>query len=801
MDVSVLAAVGSFVVSERVLKPKATVLVILGCVLAYDLTTKTRDPSSLRVYRGPSLLAFTLMMVAYSLRTWRRNGVACDELLFLPGTPHGEYHGVEGPPSLSRPSSSAVDDDEHEQSPRSNRVSVARSGSALCSSGTKRGRRKKSDRKNEGDVAAGGVGGLLAAAAGKLSLSPSSQTSPAGSSNSNPKRGGSLRNRTISRESSVSSFQELANSWDNDKAADGDGLDVTNDADNQGGVLDVDALQIDEDEHDHDDDDNDETRPLTASIDEESDTTDRRKPGIGCGAGLARRRPLQSSSADDATAGAGGAVERFQQQHPRITRIGSFFFFRSASSSTENATYAPSGPSVFGAALDLSMPVLFNFHLFIEAFNHMGDTIASKTLPLIFLSVLIIRAFFPPGRRARFWNTLKYTFMAPFHRSLFRDSYIGDVLTSLVRPTQDIMFALSYYCTVVYGTVMGKYGLRASGEILHNSWILHNVFLPSCALLPLWFRFLQTLRESYDTGKRWPHLGNAFKYLSAALVIMYGMTHPENRRSPLWLISFGLALAYQIWWDTFIDWELFVFAPRNEDSPDFESWWFWRISSVHPNSRVLLALQRRFFQPIRDCIAAIIRRLRLLKQIQLRPRRLYKSDSFYWKIFVYNLLMRFTWMLCFIPAYHLSSKNQKVTTFSSDTITYVGVLLPIAEILRRTFWGFLYLEVRTIKMLDGDPQYSALQMNESEEMTLDFSNSSFNSTDSSKPAPRSYLPSWLRKAQQQHNSQEDSGGSSGSGSRCCKQPEFDPETQHQLYVAELSVWALAFVGLGLWVTD
>jgi hypothetical protein len=52
MDVSVLAAIGSFVVSERVLKPKATLLVILGCVLAYDLTTKTRDPSSLRVYRG-----------------------------------------------------------------------------------------------------------------------------------------------------------------------------------------------------------------------------------------------------------------------------------------------------------------------------------------------------------------------------------------------------------------------------------------------------------------------------------------------------------------------------------------------------------------------------------------------------------------------------------------------------------------------------------------------------------------------------------------------------------------------------
>lgn len=52
MDLSFVAAVGSFFMSERVLKPKATVLVLLGCVLTYDLTTKTHDVASLRVYRG-----------------------------------------------------------------------------------------------------------------------------------------------------------------------------------------------------------------------------------------------------------------------------------------------------------------------------------------------------------------------------------------------------------------------------------------------------------------------------------------------------------------------------------------------------------------------------------------------------------------------------------------------------------------------------------------------------------------------------------------------------------------------------
>jgi hypothetical protein len=36
---------------------------------------------------GPGLLAFALLCGAFSLRMWRRNGIACDELLFLPGTP------------------------------------------------------------------------------------------------------------------------------------------------------------------------------------------------------------------------------------------------------------------------------------------------------------------------------------------------------------------------------------------------------------------------------------------------------------------------------------------------------------------------------------------------------------------------------------------------------------------------------------------------------------------------------------------------------------------------------------------
>jgi hypothetical protein len=53
MDVAaVLASVGSFVVSERVIKAKATVLFILSCIVCYDLFIHSNDAATLRVYRG-----------------------------------------------------------------------------------------------------------------------------------------------------------------------------------------------------------------------------------------------------------------------------------------------------------------------------------------------------------------------------------------------------------------------------------------------------------------------------------------------------------------------------------------------------------------------------------------------------------------------------------------------------------------------------------------------------------------------------------------------------------------------------
>ena len=502
--------------------------------------------------------------------------------------------------------------------------------------------------------------------------------------------------------------------------------------------------------------------------------------------GLSNRGGSETAEAHPAESG--GRMQRWREDHPGITRIGTFFFFRSPNNTTtENAAYAPSGPMVFGAALDLSMPVLFNFHIFIEAYNHiesMGSETPVKILPIIFLSVLIVRTVIPPGRRGRFWGTVKFTFTAPLHPVNFRDDYIGDVLTSLARPSQDLFFAASYYLTVIWGSVTGKYGLTESGELLENSMLLHNVILPSCAILPLWWKYLQTLRQAHDTNKRWPYQGNSLKYLLSTLVIIYGMTHPEEFRSKWWLLSFFLTLVYQIWWDVMMDWELF------EINRDFDgqmvgaedSWFVNQISSFNPSSTVLLKLQMYILQPMLDLYQRIRASIPSWRQIQLRSRRLYKTEAFYWKIFAFNIVMRFTWMICFIPAYHFNTGGgEKVTTSSGDVNSYFGVLLPVAEIVRRTLWGFLSLERETLKMMDADAKYSQVQTLEDEE------------DDNSKAGERSFrtqlLPTWLDNQQQVAH---DAATSSA------KQRD---HFMRQLFVVEIYVWAAAFVILGCWAAS
>jgi len=741
MDLSIVAAVGSFVVSERVLKPKATVLVILGLVLVYDLKTKTQDVAALRVYRGPSLLALTLMLFAYSLRKWRRNGVACDELIFLPGTQFGRQSGIEGPLIETIPS---VDEDEndhhHSYANNNNRNGYASVSPVDSMEESHQPRPTLSSRTSSlGEIEEAEPLSSLHARPDEhvvemVSLgSNDKEDNGSGSNSSSPSISSKGSKRRNSHNSNSSNNMEEGNCREEDHAS----------------LLESNS-------------------PLHTSEHDSSHHS--------------------AESADPTPPSRGGLRARLRQwveQHPHLSQVWFFFFNRSAGSTNASA-YAPSGPAVFGAAMDLGMPVLFNFHVFTLTFNHIqredytGSDFYAKTLPIAFLTVLYARVVIPPGRRMRFWGTMKLTFCAPCYRVGVRDEFIGDCLTSWVRILQDLVFATIYYFIVLWGTLSRRYSLAESGEILAESWCVHNVILPLVAILPLWMKYLQTLRQAYDAQKRWPYLGNAFKYLSAALVIIYGTVHPDQRRSPIWMSCFAAAVCYQIFWDVVMDWNLFeiqheIMVVNAGSSASTDT------LTTRPSSRVLLFLQMYIVQPIQGCFQRLRALVGGLTHLQLREKRLYKTKFFYWKILIYNTLTRFTWMCCFIPAYHLSQSKTVVLTDTSDVNSYWGVFLPAAELFRRTLWGFLYLEKETIQMMDKDSKYQRVEGENDEDDEF-----SDEQTINSKTFKNQVdlMPTWLGKQQEvAHNA---------ATTRSRRRQQF----WRYLFLFELCIWAVAFVVLG-----
>lgn len=81
---------------------------------------------------------------------------------------------------------------------------------------------------------------------------------------------------------------------------------------------------------------------------------------------------------------------------------------------------------------------------------------------------------------------------------------------------------------------------------MERSWLLHTAILPACMISPLWWRFLQNMRQTFDNKQRWPYLGNALKYFVAAQVAMIGVYQPHMQRNQFWLASFVFATLYQV---------------------------------------------------------------------------------------------------------------------------------------------------------------------------------------------------------------------------------------------------------------
>eukprot|EP00938_MAST-03A_sp_MAST-3A-sp1_P003971 g3971.t1 len=186
------------------------------------------------------------------------------------------------------------------------------------------------------------------------------------------------------------------------------------------------------------------------------------------------------------------------------------------------------------------------------------------------------------------WTTVYHCLVPIFPSHVrFRDTMMGDLLTSLVKVFVDIV-------TYVGG---------------------NDVNLGIVAMLsavPLLIRLIQNLVLFRYSGQRWPYLGNAVKYAAAEVVVMFGTFHatrfngdgdqdaddPDQLTAYRFIFIFFSALStlYTYSWDIRMDW-----------------------------------------------------RLGKCKHKGLRFRMLYTSKSFYYVAIILDAVLRFLWVVSLAP--------------------------------------------------------------------------------------------------------------------------------------------------------
>lgn len=106
------------------------------------------------------------------------------------------------------------------------------------------------------------------------------------------------------------------------------------------------------------------------------------------------------------------------------------------------------------------------------------------------------RLVFPnPPRQSPFFPPLPRIWLSPF-RSASPPPLAGSVVRVLI----DVAFAFLYFLSGVKGWLANSLDL-ANDPISSNPWF-QNLLVPLLMVAPLWWRFQQNLRRSYETRQR-----------------------------------------------------------------------------------------------------------------------------------------------------------------------------------------------------------------------------------------------------------------------------------------------------------
>jgi len=244
----------------------------------------------------------------------------------------------------------------------------------------------------------------------------------------------------------------------------------------------------------------------------------------------------------------------------------------------------------------------------------------------------------PWKTRGKLWKGIFQVISSPINSPTFFNIYIGDVFTSMVKVFQDICWSLCF-------VLSGDFSLAEITEGSLRNWQVSfwykNVLIPIVCLLPLWFRFCQCLRRYMDTGSRWPHLANAFKYALSQTVTLFGAFHPlymltthsqetTNLFQGFWLLLFVSSSLYSFFWDIYMDWGL--------GRPKYGF---------------------------------------------LGPRLMYPSKYHYYGVMSADFFLRFMWVLTLVPP-------QSGARF--ELPNYMAAVQMSVELFRRMLWGSFRLE-------------------------------------------------------------------------------------------------------------
>lgn len=243
---------------------------------------------------------------------------------------------------------------------------------------------------------------------------------------------------------------------------------------------------------------------------------------------------------------------------------------------------------------------------------------------------------------------------APLFKVTFADNMMGDVLTSLTKPLQDIPAGYCYLQASHPLSTEDVLEFESNGELCAP--FVTSYLLPTMVALPLWFRLMQCARRYNDSGEP-KHLLNFGKYGASILVIVVG--HVPHAFWVLVMVSV-ISTLYSATWDVYMDWGL---GPKE-----------------------LASITRLKFDTTHDpfCEDLLLPTEAVDHGKSHLGRKLLLPKLVYIAAIVFDVCARCSWVLSLLPITVLSSNIWRREIFKTS--------MTALEIARRSIWAVLRIE-------------------------------------------------------------------------------------------------------------